>query len=134
MNENLEILVNSIPCVVTKMRYDNGLIIEYANEPLYELMQVSREEFWEKYENHYERIIFPKDWEKLQKCIEKAIVNQELVQMEYRVITGRHEHEYEWRSMQASILGEQNGKLILQCVITDITEPKLIQQELEKER
>lgn len=134
MNENLEILMNNIPCVVTKMRYDNGLVIEYANDPLYELMQVSREEFFEKYENHYERIIFPKDWKNLQKCIEKAIINKEQIQMEYRVITGRREQDYEWRSMQASMLGEQDGSLMLQCVITDITDTKLTQLELEKER
>lgn len=128
----LQLLINNIPGAVTKMRYDGGMVIEYANDTMYDLMKMDREEFLERYDNHYDRLLYERDWKKLQKKIEEGIRRKEQVTMEYRVITGKNTHE--WRIMQASILEERDGATILQCVITDITEAKLVRLELEKER
>ena len=128
----LQVLINNIPGAVTKMRYDNGLIIEYANDTMYDLIKLSRELFTPEYDNHYDRLIYEKDWKRMQVNIEEGIRHKKRVSMEYRVITGKHTHE--WRVMQASILEERGETPILQCVITDITEEKLVRLELEKER
>ncbi|MBO5335814.1 MAG: EAL domain-containing protein [Lachnospiraceae bacterium] len=132
MMEGLEKLINNIPGVVTRMRYENGLIVEYANDPLFDLMEMSREEFLERYENHYEKIILDADWENLKRNIEAAIEKEETVRGEYRII---HKGEqYEWRAMQAYVLEKHEKSAVLQCVISDITSMKYTQQELEKER
>lgn len=132
MKNELQALINSIPGAVVKIRYENGLVVEYANDTMYELMQLSKEEFSERYDNHYEGIILEKDWLKLQKSIEQGIREQKNIRMEYRVTTVAG--DVQWQVLQASILGERNGNPILQCVISDITEEKLTRLELEKER
>ncbi|MBE5884527.1 MAG: EAL domain-containing protein [Lachnospiraceae bacterium] len=128
----LQVLINNIPGAVTKMCYDGGLIIEYANDTMYSLMKLSRSDFLERYDNHYERMIHESDWIKLQKKIEEGIRNKESVWAEFRVYTGQN--TWEWRTIQASILEERGSTPILQCIISDITEEKLIRLELEKER
>lgn len=128
----LQLLINNIPGAVTTMRYDNGLVIEYANDTMYELLGMNREAFSEKCDNHYEHVIHERDWMKLQESIEKAMEQHGQVSMEYRV---KWENgTYKWRAIQASILEERGNTPILQCVISDITDNKLIQLELEKER
>lgn len=126
----MHMLMNSIPGGVCKFRYDNGLLLEYANEGMFSLMQTSAEEFARDYNNHYERLLLEKDWHRLQEKIENIKVG-EVLQMEYAVYyEGRKE---EWRLMQAVIL-ENDSTPILQSVITDITEMKLTYSELEKEK
>lgn len=128
----LQVLINNIPGAVTTMRYDNGLIVEYGNDTMYELMHMEREAFAEQYDNHYEALIPKNDWKRLQHAIEQSVKKKEQVALEYRVF-GK-ESIYEWRAIQASILEERGNTPILQCVISDITDNKLIQLELEKER
>lgn len=132
MKESLENIINSIPGVVARMRYEDGLIVEYANDPLFELLDMSREEFAERYDNHYERIILKKDWERLQKSIEAVIETDKTVREEYRTV--QKENHYEWRVMQAKVLERHGKNAILQCVISDITDMQQARQELETER
>lgn len=127
-----QLLINNIPGAVVKMRFEDGLIVEYANDTLYELMKLDKQEFKERYNNRYEWRIYERDWEKLQKKINEAIENKERVSMEYRV--KNEDNTQEWRAIQASILEERGGTPILQCVISDITAEKLARLELEKER
>lgn len=113
------------------MRYDDGLIIETANEALFQMLGMSRKEVAEEYENHYEKFIQEKDWVKLQGKIEQCVQNEEMFQMEYRVING--ENREEWRMMQAILL-EGGDKPALQCVIMDITDAKQAYLQLRQER
>lgn len=128
----LEMLMKNIPGAVSKMRYENGLIIEYSNDALFDLLDMSREEFARQYDNHYERIIVDEDWKKLQINIEHAIATKEKLVCEYRVKSGKRANE--WRSIYASVVAEQEGAPILQCFIADITDHKHTQQEFEKEQ
>lgn len=125
----LQILNDSIPGGVARMRYDNGLIIEYGNEGLYRLIQLTREEALEKYHNHYEKVMYKEDWEKLQGLIESSVKSREIISMEYRVSVGCHINE--WRLIQAEILEDGDGRPLLQCVITSITETKNVQLQLD---
>lgn len=125
----LQLLNNSIPGGVSTMRYENGLVIEYANDSLYRMMNMTREDFYERYRNHYEAVMYDEDWQKLQKLIDRSIQSKKTVQLEYRVRV--NEHDDEWRLMQASILEKRGNRPILQCVITDITAPKNIQLQLD---
>ncbi len=128
----LQVLINNIPGAVTKMRYEDGLIIDYANDTMYGLMKRDKKEFREQYDNHYERTIHKRDWIKMQDKIEECILQKKSISVEYRVFTGQN--TWEWRAMQASILEKRGSTPILQCIISDITEDKLIRLELEKER
>ncbi len=126
----LHMLMNSIPGGVCKLKYDNGLILEYANEGMFSLLKMSAAEFLESYDNHYERLLLPEDWSILQEKIESLEVGK-VLQMEYGVhYAGREE---EWRLMQAVIL-ESGSTPVLQCVITNITNIKQTYYQLMQEK
>lgn len=128
----LQVLNNNIPGGVARMRYDGGLIIEYANDTLYKMLNLTREEMHERYRNHYEQMMFETDWEKLSRLIEKQLKKDKTIQMEYRVHVNARSDE--WRMIQASLLENREDRPVLQCVITDITESKLNFLELEEQR
>lgn len=128
----LETLINNVPGVVTKMRYENGLLIEYANDAAYDMLLLSKEEFRRRFGSHYDYIMFPEDWRRLEEMIRYRKKAGEKIALEYRVTTdGKN---VQWRAMQAVILEERDKTPILQCVIMDITSAKNTQMELEKER
>ncbi len=124
----LKILTNNIPGGVTKMRYDNGLIVEYANEGLYQIMNMTREEFNSRYQNYYDRMILPEDWAALRRQIEAAVKTGERLRGEYRVLLS--DGSICWRMIQAMLLEERSAP-ILQCIISDITDLKEMQSQLE---
>lgn len=123
----LKLLTNNIPGGVTKMRYDNGLIIEYANEGMYQMMNMTREEFSSLYHNYYDRLVVPEDWVLVRQQIEAAIRTGELLRMEYRVKLP--DGSTCWRMAQAMLLEERSAP-ILQCIISDITDLKETQNQL----
>ena len=117
----LNLLNNNVPGGVARMRYDNGLIVEYGNDGLYQLMNLKKERLVEEMPLHYEQRLRKKDWKRLQEKIERGIQTGETIQMEYEVLNNRKLAE--WRLIQATVL-EQGNVPILQCFITDITEQK----------
>lgn len=128
----LNLLTNSVPGGVAKMRYDNGLIIEYANDVLFDLMQITRQEMVERYHNHYELLMYSQDWSAMQRKIRECIDSGKMLQMEYPVHSSGHKQD-KWRMMQAVVL-ERGNKPVLQCVIIDITATRLAYMELDQER
>lgn len=127
----MKLLMNSIPGGVTKMRYDRSLILEYANEGFYGLGLYTETEFRSYYNNCYEKVMYPEDWETLQKKIKRCVKTGELLKAEYRVKT--KEGKERWRLMHAMVL-EESDTPVLQAVVSDITNLKHTVQALEKER
>ena len=126
----MQILMSSIHGGVCRFVYDGGLLLEYANEGMFTLMQVTPEEFEVSYNNHYDRAMCAEHWAKLQEQIENAH-DGEVLQAEYAM---RYvDRKESWRLMQAVVLDGCNRR-ILQCVITDITELKNAYFRLEQEK
>ena len=117
----LKLLTNSVPGGVARMRYDDGLILEYGNDGLYQLMNLDKDQLDDEDPIHYESLLKDKDWKLLQEKIEQGIRTGEMIRMEYEVI--KNHKLTEWRLMQAMVL-ERGHVPILQCIITDITEQK----------
>lgn len=131
VRHELKLLMNSIPGGVCRLRYDDGLILEYANEGMYSLMKKTAEEFATEYDNRYDRLLTQEAWDLLRSKIEACICNSGMIQMEYTVhYEGRAE---EWRLMQATLL-ENGNKPILQCVVTDTTEMKRTYSQLTQQQ
>jgi len=124
----LNLLTNNIPSGISKMRYDNGLIVEYANESMYQMMNMTREEFSLRYHNSYDRLIMPEDWIRMRQQIEEIIKTGKSFKLEYRVKFS--DGSIGWRMVQAMLLKEQSTP-ILQCIISDITDLKETQNQLK---
>lgn len=126
----LELLADSIPGGVAKLRYEmGGLFIDYANKGLYNLMHVEHLVDQGGLLNvRYDKLLKRSDWEVLKQQIEINRVSGEMIRLEYQV-----EHEgrlHEWRLMQAMIL-EENHLPILQSIITDITDIKNAERQMD---
>ncbi|MDE6064654.1 MAG: hypothetical protein K2G20_08755, partial [Lachnospiraceae bacterium] len=126
----LRTLMNSIPGGVCRLVYGGGLLLEYANEGMFALMKVTAEEFAERYDNRYDRLLAEDEWKELQSKIESG-KDGDVIQMEYAVhyMDGRNE----WRLMQAVLL-INDEKTVLQSVITDITDVKKTYFQLAQEK
>lgn len=127
----MKLLMDSIPGGVTKIRYDRSLILEYANEGFYGLGLYTETEFRNYYNNCYEKVMYPEDWEMLQRKIKRCVKTGEMLKAEYRVRTKAGKER--WRLMQAMVL-EESDTPVLQAVVSDITNLKHTVQDLEKER
>lgn len=123
----LKLLNDNLPGGVARMRFDAGLIIEYANKGLYRFLNCTPEEFIKRYHNHYDSVIFPQDWALMQDKIKESIAANRPCRLEYRVITDGGGTG--WRMMEAVPLEQDNPSI--QCIVSDITQLKETQQQLD---
>lgn len=123
----LKLLTDSIPGGVIRLRYDGGLFIEYANAGMGIYGCYSNKEFQEMFQNYYNNIILPEDWKIVKREIEKAIKDEELIKVKYRIRAKNGDEQ--WRLFQAKIL--KNGKYpIIQGIVGNIDELIRVQQNL----
>lgn len=127
----LQILINNVPGAVVKFCYKNGLILEYANDTLFEIMGISRGTFSRQYANHFERTLKDREWERMRASIEESMAGNRRIFMEYCYTSGSG--ALKWCAVQADMI-EQQGELFFQGVIVDVTERKKMQLALEREK
>lgn len=125
---DLELLMDSVLSGIAKMRYQDGLVIEYANKGLYDILKCTKEEFQEKNENRYDSVILPEDWKKLCEKIETYSTGGEQFEFEYRVRTKTG--SVGWRLMNGTPV-RQDGCIILYCSVFDITKLKETERHLD---
>lgn len=130
VKSEMQTLVESVPGGVVRMRYDDGLHVEYANDMFYNLLHMDKKKFEKEYSGFYDRFIHKRDWQYVKAEIEKCGQTGDRLQMEYRV---EFEGEEEWRMLQSIVL-EYGERIILQCVVVDITESKKTELKLRQER
>lgn len=127
----LQVLINNVPGAVVKFCYKDGLVLEYANDTLFEIMGITRETFCGQYANHFERTLKDREWERLQASIEESLAGNRRIFMEYCYSSGSGDTK--WCVAQAGMI-EQQGELFFQGVIVDTTERKKMQLALEREK
>ncbi len=120
-----------IPVGIGSFRYDGSLRLERANEGFFSLLKMTKEEFTQKYENCYDRLLCREVWFCLKEKIEECLESREMLQTEFEVC--RKGCRKEWRQLQAAVLQDGDG-LILQCMFTDISEIKRAYLKLEQEK
>ena len=121
----------NIPVGIGSFRYDGSLRLERANEGFFSLLKMTKEEFAQQYDNCYDRLLCREVWIGLKQKIEECLESGEVLQTEYEVCGKGHQRE--WRQLQAAVLQDGN-ELILQCMVTDISEIKRAYLKLEQEK
>lgn len=111
----LKLLTESVLSGIAKMQYQDGLIIEYANKGLYDILKCTKEEFSEKNQNYYNSVIFEEDWKKLRRKIEANSVTRERFECEYRVRTKARKHRLETDERYAGAAGRADYSVLF-CV------------------
>lgn len=127
----LKRLTDSVPGGVLRMHYEGELIIDYANDSFYAMLDYTMQEIREKFHNRYNKLIKLEDWLILKEKILYAEANGELLKANFQI--KKKNGSLIWHSMQA-VLFKENEKLELQCIITDISLLKVYETQLKKER
>lgn len=128
---SLNLLLDSVLVGVVQMRYDDGLIIEHANERMYQMLSFAGEDIRTDAGYRYDRIMDQGDWKRLEACIKRCKCVGDTFQIDYAVVdasTGKKE----WCAMQA-VISRIEPQLALQCVIMDISQSKNVQSLFEQE-
>lgn len=127
----LKRLTDSVPGGVLRMRYDEELIISYANDSFYSIAGYTQEEIRRDFHNRYNRMIAPPDWASLKTKLDALNKTGQILKEEYHVVC--KDGSLLWNSIQA-VLFFQNDMIELQCIIMDISLIKEYELQLKKER
>lgn len=127
----LKRLTDSVPGGVLRLRYDQELIIDYANDSFYAMTGYTPEEMRAQFHNRYNRIIASADWEKLKAILDGIHTTGQVIKSEYRI--SRKDGQPYWNSIQAVLFKGQNA-IEMQCIIMDISLVKAYERRLKKER
>lgn len=127
----LKRLTDSVPGGVLRLRFDDALVIEYANDSFFDILGYSAEEMRHDFHNCFDRLMQISEWEALKTAIRHADSNGKLIKTECRLQS--KEGEFQWCSLQAVVF-HMNQRTELQCIVTDISLIKAYEEQLKRER
>lgn len=128
---DLKHLTDSVPGGVLRLRFDDVLVIEYANDSFYDLIGYTSEEMCLDLHNRFDRLLHASDWVELKDEIREAVADGKLLKVECRL--WQKDGKRRWCSLQAVVF-RQERHVELQCIVTDISLIKEYEEQLKKER
>ena len=127
----LKRLTDSVPGGVLRLRYDDALIIEYANDSFFDIVGYNAEEMRHELHNCFDRLLQRDEWETLKTAIQHADSNGKLVKTECRLKC--RDGNFQWCSLQAVVF-HMDRRIELQCIVTDISLLKAYEEQMKLER
>ena len=128
---DLKRLTDSVPGGVLRLRYGDGLIIEYANDSFYDMVGYTMEEVQYDLHNRFDYLLRASGWVQLKSQISQVLSSGGLLKTECRL--WQKSGSCCWCSLQA-VLFQQDQRIELQCIITDISLIKNYETQLRRER
>ena len=114
-NSELSILVNNLPVGYFKMSYCDNPQISYASSKFLEVVEHTREELTEKYDNHFIELVHPND----RKMFYKSFFGGGMPAIQFRINT---KSGVKVVYSSANLVREDDGKSYAYCLLQDITE------------
>lgn len=128
---DLKHLTDSVPGGVLRLKFDDILVIEYANDSFFDLIGYTSEEMRLDLHNRFDRLLHASDWVELKDEIREAVSDGRLLKVECRL--WQKDGQSRWCSLQAVVF-RQEHHTELQCIVTDISLIKEYEEQLKKER
>lgn len=129
MRREIELLMNTIPGGVAKVRLDGDFTILLASDGFYALAGCTRSEFeMEPICGRLSGIVLPEDFPALVESVEKQVQQSSVVYVEFRIL--RKGGATAWIALHARKLGAEGGNIILEGVFIDTTETKNTERKL----
>lgn len=129
--KSYEVLIQNLPGVVYRCKFDKDFTMEFISERCFELTGYLANEFISQ-KVSYGNLILEEDRQKVNDEIEQSIRTNKPFQLNYRIKT--KEGNLKWMWEQGIVLGEINGQFILEGYITDITDKIKIEEDLAIQR
>lgn len=127
----LSTLIDNLPGIAYRCANDKNWTMEYLSEGCYELTGYKAEELIGNRVVPYNSLIFLEDQLKVWKSVQNAILKKQPYIIEYRIKSKSNEEKWVWEK-GCCIYGARGEALALEGFISDITERKKLQSELEQ--
>lgn len=127
----LKRLTDSVPGGVMRLCYDAELTIDYANDSFYSLTGYSPADVKQQFHNRFNRMISPDNWDRLRDKIENTTASGKIITSECQI--EKPGEAPRCFSLQA-VWYLQEGRVELQCIMTDVGLLKKYEMQLKKER
>jgi PAS domain S-box-containing protein len=129
MKEELERVVNNSPVIVFKWKMEKDWPVEFVSENIIQLGYTVEDFISGRIK--YVDILYPEDRERFHPMLEeRKNNNSDQFNQEYRIFTKNG--DVRWVDERTFIQMDQNGEILLQGIILDITERKKAQEALLK--
>lgn len=119
-----------IPAAVLRRRTDRKLTITYMNRGFLNLVGYTEEEFAGKFQNHMAGLLDPVDRDRVLAQSQRQMAVGRELHLEYRIGTG--DGRTVWILENSILRREVGGDEYFQCVLTDVTAQKRVQEELRQ--
>ncbi|MCX6272235.1 MAG: response regulator [Bacteroidetes bacterium] len=127
----LKLLVNNLPGIAYRCRYDRDWTMEYMSEGCFGLTGYQAGEIIHNALVTYNNIIHPDDRLKIWEEVEQAMEMQQPYTLEYRILTRLGEIKWVWEKGNSHL--DETGQIeSLEGLIIDITTQKKFEHELSK--
>ena len=132
-NRKLTILMDNLPGMAYRCKNDRDWTMEFISEGCTALTGYETTDLIFNKKLSYNDLIHPEEQETVWNNVQKALEQQTSFQLEYRIITANNTVNWVWARGQG--IHNLKGELIaIEGLITDITDRKLAEEELQKGR
>ena len=128
LREELNILLSSMPGGVMTYDADTGRII-YVNEGLLTIFGCGEKEFRERFMDSFSLFVMKEDRRRVKDLIDTQIQFFDHIELSYRAVGLLN--EVIWFTHKATLRTMEDGQRIFFCILTDITEQKAVQEQLQ---
>lgn len=129
--KSFEVLIQNLPGVVYRCKFDKDFTMEFINERCFELTGYTANDFISQ-KVSFGNLIIEEDKQKVNEEIEKSIKANKSFQLNYRIRTNKGELRWVWE--QGIVVDQKDGQIILEGYITDITDKVKIEEDLAIQR
>ena len=127
--EELDILLTSMPGGVMTYDADTGKIL-YVNEGLLSIFGCSEDIFRKHFMDSFSLFVAKEDRPRVRELIDTQIQFFDHVELTYRA-TGLSDDDIVWISHKATLRIDDEGRKLFFCILSDITDQKAIQNQLQ---
>lgn len=127
-DQQLDNLMKHIPGGVHQCMNDSCLTLRSMSTGFLEMLGYTHEEVETLFHNQYINMIYPEDRERLRADLQRQVERHQDLELEYRVI--KKNGQPMWVLDKGRLLDEGNGITCFYCMIVEISDRKLQEEEL----
>jgi len=129
----LSTLLGNLPGMAYRCSYDDKWTMHFVNDGCLELTGYPSEDLLNNHKISFSQLLFPGDRPRGLKEIENAITQKTQFEIQYRIVAADSRIKWVWEKGEG-VFDEKGKLLFLEGFITDITEQKQHEIELEKSK